>query len=137
MSEERIIPSSGNVFADLGLPDAEEALAKADLARQIARLIARQEWTQIRAAQALGIDQPKISALLRGRLDGFSIERLIRFLNTLGQEVEISVRPKAAAMQQARLRVHIEDAPLSVVADVARSGSMPQRESSVRRSSRG
>ena len=111
MNEDRITRSSGNVFEDLGLADAEEALAKADLTRQIGRLIGRRGWTQQQAAQVLGIDQPKVSALMRGRLGGFSIERLIHFLNDLDQQVEISVRAKAATTQHARLRVHIEDDP--------------------------
>jgi predicted XRE-type DNA-binding protein len=114
VSEEQIIQSSGNIFADLGLPDAEEALAKADLARHIARLIQRRGWTQAQAARALGIDQPKVSSLVRGRLEGFSAERLIRFLNDLDQEVEISVRPKAPMAQHARLRVSVEDEPSPV-----------------------
>lgn len=111
MSDEQIIPSSGNVFADLGLPDADEALAKADLARQIIRLIRRRGWTQAQAAAMLGIDQPKISALARGKLEGFSTDRLIRFLTSLDQEVAITVRPKAAAAQHARFRVQVEEDP--------------------------
>jgi predicted XRE-type DNA-binding protein len=95
--------SSGNVFADLGLPDAEELLAKADLAIQISRAIEQCKLTQAEAAEMLGIDQPKISALMRGRLSGFSMERLYRFLNALGRDVEIVVRP--AARKRAGVRV--------------------------------
>jgi predicted XRE-type DNA-binding protein len=84
---------NGNVFADIGRPDADEALAKVQLAHEIAVLIQAAGLTQATAAKRLGIDQPKISALLRGRLAGFSIERLFRFLNELGQDVEISIRP--------------------------------------------
>jgi predicted XRE-type DNA-binding protein len=109
MSDERIVASSGNVFADLGLPDADEALAKADLARQIVRLIKRRNWTQAQAARAFGIDQPKVSALMRGRLTGFSTARLIRFLNDLDQDVEIAVRPRAQGEHHAALRVTIEE----------------------------
>jgi len=86
-------PSSGNVYADLGFPNPEEELAKADLAIRIAQLIAERKLTQQKAAALLGIDQPKVSALLRGRLDGFSTERLLRFINRLGQDVEIVIRP--------------------------------------------
>lgn len=86
-------PSSGNVFADLGLKDPEELLAKAELVQRIADLIAERKLTQVRAARLLGIDQPKVSALLRGRLDGFSTDRLFRFLNALGSDVEIVIRP--------------------------------------------
>ena len=71
--------SSGNVFADMGLPNPEELLAKADLAIQISRIIEERGLTQAQAAELLAIDQPKISALVRGRLEGFSIERLTRF----------------------------------------------------------
>ena len=95
--------SSGNVFADLGLPDADELQAKADLAIQISRTIGQRKLTQMEAAEILGIDQPKISALIRGRLTGFSMERLYRFLNALGRDVEIVVRP--AARKRASLRV--------------------------------
>jgi predicted XRE-type DNA-binding protein len=86
---------SGNVFSDMGRIDAEEALAKAKLAYEISSLIEARGLTQAQAGKHLGIDQPKISALLRGRLTGFSIERLFRFLNDLGQDVEISIRPAA------------------------------------------
>ena len=77
--------SSGNVFADLNLPNPEEALTKAELARQINHVIKRKKLTQKQAALLLGIDQPKISALTSGKLSGFSLERLINFLNRLGR----------------------------------------------------
>lgn len=85
--------SSGNVFADLGIENSEEALAKSELARQITKLIKKKKLTQKQAAEILGIDQPKISALIRGKLRSFSLERLIRFLNELGQDVSITVSP--------------------------------------------
>jgi predicted XRE-type DNA-binding protein len=85
--------SSGNVFADLGFENPEEALAKSELARQITKLIRKKKLTQKQAAEILGIDQPKISALIRGRLRSFSLERLIRFLNELGQDVRIMISP--------------------------------------------
>lgn len=96
---------SGNVFADLGLPDAEEMLLKAHLAHQISEILEERELTQVQAADLLGVDQPKVSHLLRGNLRGFSIERLTRFLNALGQDVEIVVRPKPRSEQQGRTRV--------------------------------
>jgi predicted XRE-type DNA-binding protein len=73
-------PSSGNVFADLGLPDAEQRLAKAELARQVASLIRERRYTQPAAARKLGIDQPKVSTLLAGRLVGFSLDQLVHLL---------------------------------------------------------
>jgi predicted XRE-type DNA-binding protein len=84
--------SSGNVFADLGVPNPEEALAKAELARKISTLIAKRRLTQAQAARLLGVDQPKVSALIRGRLTGFSLERLMRFLLLLGQDIKITVQ---------------------------------------------
>ena len=85
---------SGNVFADLGFPNPDLSLAKADLVQRLRELIEERKLTQSKAAELLGIDQPKVSALVRGRVEGYSIDRLIRFLNALGQRVEISVRPK-------------------------------------------
>src|ERR1035437_8689687 len=97
------VVSSGNVFADLGVRDPEEALAKAELANKISVLIQERKLTQAKAAKLLGIDQPKVSMLLRGRLTGFSIERLMRFLLLLGQDIKITVQ--AAPRGQARPRV--------------------------------
>ncbi len=87
-----ITKSSGNVFADIGLKNADKYLAKAELARQINHIIEKRALKQIEAAKALGIDQPKISALSCGRLDDFSIERLIDFLNKLDRDVTIIVK---------------------------------------------
>src|SRR3954451_16442624 len=84
---------SGNVFADLGLPDADERLVKAELAHEICSLIKSAKLTQVQAARRLGVDQPKVSALMRGRLKDFSIERLIRFATRLGRDVHIHIRP--------------------------------------------
>jgi predicted XRE-type DNA-binding protein len=95
--------SSGNVFADLGLPNPEEALAKAELANKIAVLIHERRLTQAKAARLLGIDQPKVSMLLRGRLTGFSLERLMRFLMLLGQDIRIIVQ--ASPKNQPKPRV--------------------------------
>jgi predicted XRE-type DNA-binding protein len=97
MSQVTIKPSSGNVFADLRLKNPEEMLAKAELAQRICDIIAERKLTQTKAASLLGIDQPKISALMRGKLDGFSIDRLFRFLNALGRDVEIVIRPARQA----------------------------------------
>jgi predicted XRE-type DNA-binding protein len=96
-SKAKITESSGNVFADLEVAEPEQALAKAELARQIAAIIRARRLSQRKAADVLGVDQPKVSALLHGRLSGFSADRLLRFLNALGQDVEIHIRPKAAS----------------------------------------
>jgi predicted XRE-type DNA-binding protein len=82
---------SGNVFADLGLPDADERMLKAQLAVQIRRFIEEKGWTQVEAAEAVGLDQPKVSHLLRGRLAGFSVDRLLNILNRLGHSVEVRI----------------------------------------------
>ena len=96
---------SGNVFADLGLPDPDLALAKAELVRRIRYLIAGRKLTQARAAEVLGLDQPKVSALVRGRVEGYSLDRLVRFLNALGQRVEISVLPAPPGTERDKRRV--------------------------------
>ena len=86
-------PGSGNVFADLGLPDAGEHLIKAGLVVKIDRTIRQRHLTQAAAAQLMGIDQPKVSAMLAGQSRGYSVERLMRFLVALGHDVEIVVKP--------------------------------------------
>jgi predicted XRE-type DNA-binding protein len=106
MHEEcEIQHSSGNVFADLELPDAEEMQAKALLSIQIHDIIKKRRLTQAQAAELLGIDQPKVSALIRGRLKGFSMERLFHFLNLLGRDVQIVVSPKSRTRVQGCLKV--------------------------------
>ena len=97
--------SSGNVFADLKLPQADDLLAKAEMAARIMSEIGRRRLTRRQAARILGIDQPKVSALKQGRLSGFSIERLMRFLLLLGRDVEIAVKEKPQSRTTAGLRV--------------------------------
>jgi len=89
----RVKKSSGNVFADLGLPHPEQELLKAQLTLQIYRLIKGRALTQAEAGKILGIKQPHVSALMRNRSGTFSLERLMDFLTALGQDVEITVRP--------------------------------------------
>jgi len=89
----RVAKSSGNVFADLGLPHPEQELLKARLTLQIYRLIKERGLTQAEAGKLLGIKQPHVSALMRNRSGTFSVERLLAFLTALGQDVEITVRP--------------------------------------------
>jgi predicted XRE-type DNA-binding protein len=96
---------SGNVFADLGLPNPEELLAKAELAHKITILIRERGLTQAQAAKLLKVDQPKVSALIRGRLTGFSIERLMRFLLLLGLDIRITVEAPPRKRTQARVLV--------------------------------
>jgi predicted XRE-type DNA-binding protein len=89
----KITESSGNVFADLGLPNPEQELMKAELTLQIYRIIKQRGMTQVEAAKALGIKQPHVSLLMRNRAGSFSVGRLMEFLTALGQDVEIAVRP--------------------------------------------
>ena len=97
--------SSGNVFADLGLPDADELLAKARIVYRLCDIIAERKLTQEQAAKLLGIDQPKVSALMRGKLSGFSLDRLFRFLNALDRDVEIVIKKKPHLRPHAEVRV--------------------------------
>jgi predicted XRE-type DNA-binding protein len=96
---------SGNVFADLGLPDPEEALAKAGLAQAIAETIERRGLTQDEAAKLMGLDQPKVSAIVRGRLSGFTQDRLTRCVLALGNDVEITIRHQESPGETGRLAV--------------------------------
>lgn len=98
--------SSGNVFADLGIENAEEELTKAKLVWEIDQIIKKKKLTQVAAAKAMGINQPKVSALMRRKLDGFSVERLMHFLNLLGQDIDIVVRPKPRSRKQAVTNVY-------------------------------
>lgn len=100
-----VIISSGNVFEDLGLSEPADRLAKAELARKITEIITKRHLNQTDAAHLLEIDQPKISAIMNGRLAGFSLERLIQFLNILGRDVQIVVTQKTRSRKKAGLRV--------------------------------
>jgi predicted XRE-type DNA-binding protein len=98
-------PGSGNVFADLAFDEPEEELTRAQLASHIRAIIRRRRLTQTAAATLMSIDQPKVSALLNGRLANFSSERLMRLLTRLGQDIEITVRTKPRTRRQGRIRV--------------------------------
>jgi predicted XRE-type DNA-binding protein len=100
-----VTASVGNVFADMGLGEPEEELTKAQLASHIRQVIKRRRLTQVAAASLMGIDQPKVSALLNGRLANFSSERLMRLLTALGQDVEITVKAKPRNRAYGRIRV--------------------------------
>ena len=89
----RIHESSGNIFADLGFAHPEQEQLKANLTLQIYRAIKKRGLTQVQAGEILGIKQPNVSNLMRGRSGTFSVERLIEFLMALGQDVEIRVKP--------------------------------------------
>ena len=101
--------SSGNVFADLGVSDPEEALLKSDLAIRISQLIEERHLTQKEAAKVLGVAQPNISNLVRGELRGFTVERLMRFLMALGQNIFVVVRPQTTPSDRAHVKANFAD----------------------------
>src|SRR5215467_8653777 len=103
--DDAITRGTANVFADLGYPDAEERQTKLHLAQAINGVIARRRLNQVAAAEKLGINQPKVSALANYKLDGFSVERLITFLTALDRDVEIVIRKKPRSRAAARISV--------------------------------
>jgi len=109
-SKIRIRKGSGNVFADLGLPNAREKHTKVRLAVAINHILAARHLSQTRAARQLGINQPKISALSRYRLDGFSVERLMHFLARLGCDIEIIIRQRPSSRSKKPSRILVSAA---------------------------
>ncbi len=107
MNEDEIAVtrSSGNVFDDLGFENADEMALKSDIAYIISSIIESRGLTQTQAAKILGVNQPKVSALVRGQLSGFSLDRLFRFLTALDRNVEVSVTPKADSQPRGRMNV--------------------------------
>jgi predicted XRE-type DNA-binding protein len=95
--------SSGNLFADLGLPDAEQRLLKSQIVAQLQRLIKGRGLTQVKAAKLLGIHQPDLSLLLRGDFDDYSAERLMKMLTVFAQDIEITMRPNRDAAKPGRI----------------------------------
>jgi predicted XRE-type DNA-binding protein len=104
-ADETITRGTGNVFADLGYPDAEERQTRLRLAHAINGLIARRRLNQAAAAEKLGVNQPKVSALANYKLDGFSVERLMTFLTALDQDVEIVIKDKPRSRSAGRISV--------------------------------
>jgi predicted XRE-type DNA-binding protein len=104
-NSEAVVTSSGNVFADLGLRDAGEKQTRVRLAVAVNRIIEERRLSQNEAAHVLDINQPKISALANYRLEGFSVERLLHFLNALDRDVEIVIRKKPRSRKSATIVV--------------------------------
>lgn len=100
----KIERSSGNVFADLGIPDADVHLLKAELVTRIDRIIRERGLKQIEAAKLLGLSQPDVSRLLRGDFREYSMERLLRLLTSLGRDVDIVIR-ESHSVPIGRIRV--------------------------------
>ena len=109
MRRSDIKSSSGNVFADLALDAPDELQAKAMLMSKVASLIAERKMTQTQAAKTLGIDQPRVSALMRGKLSMFSTEKVMEFLTALGNDVEIVVKKRSKSRGPGR--IHVVTAP--------------------------
>src|SRR5690348_12027641 len=105
-NQPKFEPSSGNVFADLSVPQPDHEIVKAELVMAICSILTGQKVRQVDAAERLGISQPKVSVLMRGRTDGFSTEQLLRFLNRLGQTIDIEVRPSKPRRTIGSTRVH-------------------------------
>src|SRR5437667_12656284 len=97
---------SGNVFADLGLPDAKERKLKVQLAVEVNRILKERQLSQDKAAKLLGIRQPHVSELVRYRLDRFSVERLMDFLTRLGKDVEIRIVARPPGRRRSAVQVH-------------------------------
>lgn len=102
---EKIIRGTGNVFADLGYPNASERQAKLRLAYALNQVLDERKLTQAEAAKLLGLTQPKVSALRHYKLAGFSVERLMTLLTALGQDVEIVIKRKPRSRRAARISV--------------------------------
>ena len=96
---------SGNIFADIGLPNPEEHLLKAQLVVQLGLLIKARKLTQTAAAKRLGVKQPDLSNILRGRFRGYSVERLMRMLTAFNQDIDIVVRPRKKTGKRGRIAV--------------------------------
>ncbi len=107
--------SSGNLFADLGRPNAQEDQLKSILAHRIRVTIRERGLTQQQAADLLGVDQSKVSALMRGRINGVSVERLLQHLTAFDNDVDIVVRPKVAAHERGMVQVHDSVATLTAL----------------------
>jgi len=102
--------SCGNVFKDLGFENPDEALAKSRLARQIYKVIKHKKLTQKEAAKILGIDQPKVSDIIRGNLSKYSLDRLMRFVRMLGNGIEIRIKSHSKQKSRPKLEVYEEGA---------------------------
>jgi predicted XRE-type DNA-binding protein len=98
-----IVAGSGNIFADLGLPDAETHLLKAQIVSEIYRLTHERKLTQTRAGKRMGISQPEVSRMFKGNFREYSIERLMEFLTTFDRDIEIVVRPHRKSGKPGRI----------------------------------
>lgn len=113
MKKQRVVrgitveEGSGNVYADLGYPDSNRMLVKAQLAAKIAEIVQRRAFTQAQTAELLGLTQPKVSALLKGRFRGISEHRLLECLTRLGRDVHIVIKPAPRSRSNGRLTLSL------------------------------
>jgi predicted XRE-type DNA-binding protein len=113
MKKQRVVrgipveEGSGNVYTDLGYPDSESMLVKAQLAAKIAEIIQRRALTQAHAAEILGLTQPKVSDLLKGRFRGISEHRMLECLTRLGRDVHIVIKPTPRSRSNGRLTLSV------------------------------
>ena len=105
VDREQVIHGTTNIFADLGYSDADERQTKLRLAYAINQIIEQGKLTQSASAEALGVNQPKVSALLHYKLEGFSVERLMTFLTALDRDVEISIKKMPRSRSIGRISV--------------------------------
>ncbi len=113
MKKQRVVrgipveQGSGNVYADLGYPDSDTMLVKARLTAKIAEIVQRRALTQAQTAEILGLTQPKVSALLKGRFRGISEHRLLECLTRLGLDVHIVIKPAPRRRSNGRLTLSV------------------------------
>ena len=112
---------SGNVFEDLKFENPEEEQSKSELTAEIVSIIKKKKLTQVAAAKILGVDQPRVSSLLKGNLTLFSIQALMKFLNALGQDIDLVVKPKPLNRNRAHLNVYTSSSERSSTPMAAKS----------------
>jgi len=105
MSIKNVTRGSGNVFADLGLEEPEKLQARSELLGEVVAILGRRKLTQVQIAKLLGIDQPRVSALMNGKLSRFSTDKLLEFLSALGNDVEIVVKKRAHTSRPGRIHI--------------------------------
>src|ERR1700674_3668631 len=128
MMKKHYVASSGNIYADLGVANPQEARAKANLAHRIVDIIAGRKLTQVQAGKGLGADQPTGAALMRGRLPAFSNGGLLRFLLLVGQDVRIAVTARRpSSRKQPTLEVHAAEGRSRAIAASRRYAHDPNR----------
>lgn len=102
---EKVVRGSGNIFANIGDPEPERTLARAQIMSRIADIIEQRGLTQAQAAKILGIPQPRVSNLMSEKLSMFSLDHLFQLLNALDRDIEIVIKPRRRNSKQPRIRV--------------------------------